>query len=433
MKRKIYNFVNIYLLQNRSTKQIIFKNTFWLMFAEVISKSILFFVTVVITRYLGVEEYGKFSFALTFTSLFSVLMDFGFNSLISRDIPKKRELAKKYTDNILAIKIILSLITFIAIFILINLLNKSADVRNLIYLASVYVVIQGFLLFFQFIFQSFEKMQYSFISRVSYTTFLLILAVIFIFLNLESFGILYAYILSTILALLISSILIRKYFVKFFLELDFKFWRYLIKESFPFFAGLTCTMIYVSIDSVFLGIFRNYQEVGLYQAAYKIFFVFQTINLVHQALVPKLSALSTKKDLTQYNLLMKKVFLLSFSILIPIAIIISLFSKELLSIIYGIKFIGASFALQTLIWTEVLIFFSSFWGYSLMIINKQNKWFYSVLIGAVSNVVLNIIFLPKYGLTAAAIITLISEIAVFVSYIIYTPSNIRYFLLTSKK
>src|SRR5436190_2810263 len=110
MKEKIlfyYHFGKSYLLQNRSTKQTLIKNTFWLMFGEGVAKIILFFNVILLTRYLGVEKYGKLSFALAFTALFSIIVDFGFNNIITREISKNTKVARKYIDNILVIKTLL--------------------------------------------------------------------------------------------------------------------------------------------------------------------------------------------------------------------------------------------------------------------------------------------------------------------------------------
>ncbi|MGH7203971.1 MAG: oligosaccharide flippase family protein, partial [Candidatus Levyibacteriota bacterium] len=170
MKQKLINlrdFAWTYLLQNKSTKQTIIKNTFWLMGGEAISKLMIFFVTIWTARYLGVDGYGKFSFAFSFTALFSILIDFGFNTLTVREIAKDKLLAKIYIGNLLSIKILLSIISLFLTFIVIRLMGKPEDIQILVFLFMIYVIIQSFILFFQAISQAFEKMQYNFISRVT--------------------------------------------------------------------------------------------------------------------------------------------------------------------------------------------------------------------------------------------------------------------------
>src|SRR5258706_13905558 len=78
---KLFHVTKQFLLQNSSIKQTMLKNTFWLMFAEGITRLLMFFVTVWIARYLGVRNFGEFTFAFAFTALFGVFADFGFNSV----------------------------------------------------------------------------------------------------------------------------------------------------------------------------------------------------------------------------------------------------------------------------------------------------------------------------------------------------------------
>src|SRR5258708_546215 len=132
-------------------------------------------------------------------------------------------------------------------------------------------------------------------------------------------------------------------------------------------------MIYVNSDTILLSIFRNYREVGLYQAAYKIFFAFQTINLAHQVIYPKLSILYSQKEFDKYKNLLKDFFKISIFLLLPFGLIIPLLSKYILLIIYGSAYIDSSFALTILLWTAVLIYFSILWSNSLLIVKQQKK------------------------------------------------------------
>src|SRR3989344_947561 len=96
------------LLENRTEKQTIIKNTFWLLSAEGISKLLMVILVIVIARHIGVEGYGTFSFAFAFASLFSIIVDFGFSTLTIRDVSRDKTLSKDYLEGVTAIKLILS-------------------------------------------------------------------------------------------------------------------------------------------------------------------------------------------------------------------------------------------------------------------------------------------------------------------------------------
>ncbi|MCD6471069.1 oligosaccharide flippase family protein, partial [bacterium] len=203
------------LLENKSVKQTIFKNTFWLMFAEGISKGLMFFLTILIARYLGAAGYGKFSFAFAFVSLFAVIADFGLSTLTIREVARDKSLARKYIDNIAVIKLILGIITFVLIVTVIQFLGKTPEVKSLVYLAGIWVIIQSFTQFFQSIFRAFEKMQYEALSKIIYSLCLFLIAGFILWQSLGIKLLVSSYIAVAIIAFVFTLILVRKKFTKF--------------------------------------------------------------------------------------------------------------------------------------------------------------------------------------------------------------------------
>lgn len=412
------------LFKNTGTKQILLKNTFWLGFSEILSKLLLFPITIMITRHLGASEYGKYSFALVFVNLFAVFTDLGFNNLIIREIAGDIAVAKKHIDNILVIKFLFGFVYFGVIFISIHLLGKTENVKSLVYLSAVCAFIQSYMLFFQSVYQGYQKMQYSFISRVFFTLLLFFL----IFMTIDKLSakeIVTVYIFTSVITLVFLLFLTRRLISNFFLEIDYTFWKKVFFQTWPFLAGMVCISIYVNSDSVILSIFRTYREVGLYQAAYKIFFAFQTISLFHQVIFPKLMSLYSKNNYQEYRRLIKVLIIYSLYILIPLGIFVTIFSTQILLLVYGKEFVDAHIALSFLIWTGILIHLSTFWSTNLIIRKDQKKWFYSAFVGAVVNLSLNIIFIPRFGIVAAAVTTLVSELIVFVFLFAQTTKEER--------
>ena len=78
----------------------IFKNTSWMTLSQLITSVCAFLWTIIIARYLGVADYGIISFAISFTGLLGILMDFGMTTYITREISKNKHLLEKYMSNI---------------------------------------------------------------------------------------------------------------------------------------------------------------------------------------------------------------------------------------------------------------------------------------------------------------------------------------------
>src|SRR6185503_16083283 len=95
------------LFENKTLHQTIFKNTFWLLGAEVFTKIIGFFTVIWLARHYGPAAFGKFEYALSVVSIFAIFADFGFSTLIIRDIARDKSKLAQYIDNILVIKFVL--------------------------------------------------------------------------------------------------------------------------------------------------------------------------------------------------------------------------------------------------------------------------------------------------------------------------------------
>ena len=87
------------------------KNTGIIMSGDIINKIITFFLTIFITRLLGVEEFGLFSFALGFGAIFVIFSDLGISNYLRREIARNKKQANAYVSNALLIKVWLSLLT----------------------------------------------------------------------------------------------------------------------------------------------------------------------------------------------------------------------------------------------------------------------------------------------------------------------------------
>lgn len=403
------------LLDNKSVKQTIFKNTFWLMLSEGISGGLMFLLTILIARYLGAEEYGIFSFAFAFVALFTVIADFGLSTLTIREVARDKSLARKYIDNIAVIKLILGIITFGLIILTIQFLGKTPEVKTLVYLVAIWTIIQSFTAFFQSIFRAFEEMQYEALTKIIYSCLLFAIAFFAIWQNLEIKAIIQSYIYASLIAFIFTLILVRKNFTKFWGEIDFGFWEKLLKKSIPIGLGLFFVAIYVSIDIAMLQIMGiDYSQIGLYNAAYKILAIpIFILGIIATSFFPILS----KKTGNLKNII-KNYFKVIFAVTIPAIFAIEFFSKEILDTIYGQNFILANNLLKIL--TISLLFIALREPYIYIIIARNKQKIYSLIafLGAIFNILTNLFFIKYYGAIGAAITTTLTEMLIFLS--IYT-------------
>ena len=101
----------------------LFKNISWVTSSQVVVNLCAFLWTILIARYLGVNDYGILSFAISFTVLLGMGTDIGMSTFATREISQDKSKTKKYVNNILPFKIVLSISLFFITALLLYLLG----------------------------------------------------------------------------------------------------------------------------------------------------------------------------------------------------------------------------------------------------------------------------------------------------------------------
>ena len=404
-----------------STVQRIAKNTTILMIAQIASYLLAFFSMMYVARYLGAAGFGILSFALAFTGIFAIFGDLGLGVLTVREVARNKSLALKYVANVSLMKVILAAVTFGLIALTINLMGYPAETINVVYLLALSVIFTAFTQMFYSIFQAFERMEFSAIGQMLNAALLLGGVIFVIKLGFGIIGFAYLYVITSAVTLGYSFAVMKLKFsnpasasAAKVMKFDWSFWKPTIKQALPF--GLTAVfiMIYYYISSVMLSMMKGNEAVGWYNAAYRLLLVPLFIPTVFStAIFPVMSqfSISSKASLEfTYQRYFKYMALLS----IPIAVGTTLLSGRFILLIFGQEYAPAIIALQVLIWSVVFIFMSGVFGRLIESLNKQILGTKVAGIGAVLNVVLNLLLIPRYGYIAASAATVVTEFTVLV-------------------
>ncbi len=399
--RKIFFSIKESLFENKSPNQSIIKNTFWLFIAEGVNKGLMFFLLILVARYFGVEVFGKFSFALNFSMLFVILADFGLSTLTIRELARNKELTKKYIENIAVIKLILAFITCGLIVLISQFMGKSLEVNLIIYLFGIYVIINSFSDFFRSVFKAFEKMQYEAYSKILQGVILFIIALFFLLNGYPIIFVVSAFIIASSISFVFTLFLTWNKFTKFWLDLDFGFWKNVIKESWPFALSSLFMVIYFRIDTVMLGIFDNNYSVGIYSSAYNlIFLVFGVTSLLNLSLYPYLSRNKSFK--------INRLLLYYFSGGFLVALLL-FFLSPLIIFIYGPSFMDSIIALKYLGLVSIFLIPNSLFGIYYAAHNQQRFNLKVTGLLSVINIFLNIFLIPLFSYIGAIMSTIFTE------------------------
>lgn len=190
-------------------------------------------------------------------------------------------------------------------------------------------------------------------------------------------------------------------------DFNLSFANDVFKKSQPLVITAILILINANVDQFLLGVLTKTKEVGLYSAAYKItFLLLLPASVILQAAFPQISK---QKTLIQEDDIITDFFNLMYYAGTIVTLICFLFSQEIILLVYGANYINSIELLSLLSFSIIIIYASKMYSCQLLALDEQKYFMLAILIGALFNVILNIIFIPQYLAKGAVIATLISE------------------------
>ena len=161
-----------------------------------------------------------------------------------------------------------------------------------------------------------------------------------------------------------------------------------------------------TIDMLMLGVMSNPEQVGLYSAAYRILNQMLIVYyLLTNVLYPQLA---TQTVAERVRMLRPRILLALLASGAVLAVLLAAFRRPLLAIVFGHAFVAAAPLLLLLAWCLPLDFLTSYLSNAYIAWGMEKKILVCTMVAAETEVVLNVVGIPRYGALAAAVNTLIS-------------------------
>lgn len=384
-------------------------NIGWLFGDKAIRMSCGLFVGVWLARYLGTEQFGLFNYATAFVAIFNPIATLELDALVVRDLLHNNSDREILLGTTFGLKLIGGLACWLISILGIWLLR--ADSMFTIEIVAIMSAAT--------IFQAFDTIGFLFQAQVQSKYTVIVKNAAFILINvLKIFSImiqspLVNFVWLGLLEMGLGGIgLVAIYQSQGFSLLS---WRWhsdtavkLLKESWPLILSGLSIMIYVRVDQIMLGQMIGNQSVGIYAAAIRIsemwYFVPMAIVASFAPAIYEAKKISEELYYQRISRLMRSMFLIS----LIIAIFISLCSDYLINQLFGSNYLESAHILSIHIWAAIFVFLGV----------SANPWFiaeqltlysfYLNAVGAIMNIAINFVLIPKYGGVGAAIATTVS-------------------------
>ena len=368
-----------------------------------------------VSRILLPEGTGKVSFATSLISYFSMFAQLGIPMYGIRACAKVRDNRQELTrtaQELLIINLIMSVISYVVLFIAIAFVPRLQSEKTLYVIVSFTIILTS--IGMEWLYKALE--QYTYITIRSVIFKFIALIAMFLLIHEKTDYVIYGgiSILAGCASNIFNFINVHKY-----IDLKpvggYNFKQHL-KPIGTFFAMACASTIYTNLDTVMLGFMKSDVDVGYYNAAVKIKSVLLgVVTSLGAVLLPRASYYMEHGLNDEFQKISKKAIEFVFLIALPLSIYFMIFAKEGVLFLSGSAYEGAIIPMQIIMPTLLWIGLTNIMGIQMLVpLGREKVVLYSEIAGALVDLVINLILIPRMASAGAAIGTLVAEIVVWI-------------------
>jgi O-antigen/teichoic acid export membrane protein len=385
------------------TPKSIPRNTAIFFFGQILILLANFFSIVLISRTVSVEDFGIFNFGLVFISYFAVLANFGMKPILFRELSRSRDPAarEEILSKTLTLKLILTTMTWmliIATALLLRLENQAVLViLCLSFLLFISAKLETLRIAGEVYYYARKDVKIPIVLQILDAGFQVALLLTAYILRMSVLWIAVLFVCSSLPGFLMLFFTLRS---RITLTIDFAFFRWMAKESFPLLLYILIVTLHDRIDIALLKLFRDYHSIGLYSAVIRL--VNPLAFLASAMLVSIYPYLSQSNgDKSALEIFHSGLKLLLFLVAL-FAAGVAPWSARILGLIFGTEYMSASVPFLFLLFSRLFSFTVLFYVdlNNAKGLQQKNVWIAALLLS--TNLPLNLWFIPTAGITGAA-------------------------------
>ena len=366
-----------------------------------------------VSRILLPEGTGKVSFATSLIAYFIMFAQLGIPTYGVRACARVRDDRQDLTrtaQELLIINLVMTAISYTALFAALIFVPRLRQERALYLLVSLSMLFTT--IGMEWLYKALE--QYTYITVRSIAFKLVALVAMFALVHSREDYVIYGGI--TILASSASSIF-NFFHARRFISLrpvgGYHFKPHL-KAVAVFFAMACASTVYTNLDTVMLGFMTSDETVGYYNAAVRIKCILVSIvTSLGAVLLPRASYYVEHGQMEQFRKITRKALNFVFLAAVPMMLYFILFAKQGIFLLSGENYAGSVTPMQWIMPTLLFIGLSNVLGIQILVpLGRERVVLWSIIAGAVTDVVLNVLLIPRFGASGAAAATSVAELVV---------------------
>jgi PST family polysaccharide transporter len=396
-------------IKGRTQLHSIIHNIWWLLGDKALRLGMGLIVGAWVARYLGPSQYGELSYVVAYVAFFQVISQLGLDEIAIRDMARDKQKSPAIIGTIFGLRLIAGVICWICAIGAIVIL-RPGDYNTLILTA----IIAGGIIFqaadtIDLWFQSQIQSKRTVVSKAMSYFMTSILKVVLI---IAKAGLIFFAVVGLVEIALSFAALMYSY--KKFSAPEKLFWdrclvRQLLMESWPYMLSGLAIIIYMRIDQIMLREIMGTAELGYFSAAITLSSIWYFIPvMISQSVGPSI-AKKRSNDSDGYDRSINNLFSLMWWIMLPLSIVIALISSPVITTLYGKAYSESAVVLSVHVFANIPVGLGVMQGLWIVNENKNTLSLTKTAAGAISNVLLNLLLIPRYGAVGAATATVVSQ------------------------
>ncbi len=387
------------------------QNTSFLTLASVLQKIISFVYFTIIARIIGVENTGQYFFAIAFTTIFTVVADFGLGPVFTREVARAPEKSEKYLNTVITTKILFGLAAYLLVVLFANLLNYPMLTKHLIYLSGITMFFDNLHAGYYALFRARKNLVYEAIGLVGSQFLTLVIGTVALVLKWSLIWLIIAYTIPAFLNFIFSGLSAKRVFkLKYYFSLSKDILKWLLPMALPFAIAGLLGRLYSYSDSILMSKFLSSDALGYWSVPYKITFAFQFIPIaLATSVYPVMSGLHVSEP-NKIGELFQKSWRYLFMIVFPLSLGVITLAEPIILHLYKPTFAPSIPVLQILMVSLIFGYLGFITTALINATNHQKVQTSLVAVALVVNLSLNFFLLPRHGIQGAALAALGSNI-----------------------
>lgn len=388
------------------------RNTIFTIGAQFALKASNFLFTILITRRLGDDNFGQYSWVLAWANIFSFIGDLGITQYMMREYARAPERGRKLFWDVTIIRLILALVTAV-ISVSIALLKPDPVEARVALAIGLYTSTYFFMAIIaplSAVISGYQRLDILSILTVVNQVLTLVVGVLIILIWNDYVALLSSLLITLPIMLALIIVVIRRYKMSppAFL-INFRQWKGLIWASLPFALNQIMLTSAYQFDTVIMRQFYGSNVIGWYNAAYNL----TRSLLIFTSAFSSALGLTLMRDYVNNPEVIRPWYYRSVKFMMFIGLPLSIggmvLSTKLIPFLYGGEYAAASIAFAILIWDTPLLMYTSHCGNLAVAMGRERRTASIYATEAAINIFLNVLLIPRYGIIAASFTTIATE------------------------